>query len=158
MAKVVIESFLFLISSLLSVAFIFTDLLSSNGSFSDLVSSGRFWFYTFVAFSAIIFIYAMIVKFNYAATRYELKADGLVYAEGFLNTVNKEIKWRRVIEISLKRNVWQRFFDLGTVVVSTAATGDATGGQMSSTGIHLADLENYEEAYKIIKTAFEKTN
>lgn len=156
--KVYIQTLVIFTAPFLFFAFFTASVLDDSFGFSNVAYSEYFWFYGLVSFLIIAYIYTIIVRFNYVATRYELKVDGLIYAEGFLNTVNKEIKWRRVVEISLKRSLWQRVFDLGTVVVSTAATGDQTAGHMTSTGIHLTDLENYDDAYTIIKTAFEKTN
>ena len=50
-------------------------------------------------------------------TRYALSEDRLFLSEGFLNIKDDEILLYRVRDIDTSRNLWQRLFGVGTVVV-----------------------------------------
>ena len=50
-------------------------------------------------------------------TRYALSEDRLLLSEGFLNIKDDEILLYRVRDIDTSRNLWQRLFGVGTVVV-----------------------------------------
>ena len=50
-------------------------------------------------------------------TRYALSEDRLFLSEGFLNIKADEILLYRVRDIDTSRNLWQRLFGVGTVVV-----------------------------------------
>lgn len=85
--------------------------------------------------------------FTYNATRYSFHDDHLQYTESFLNIEEKELRFQRVIEVGYTQNVLQRFFKIGTVVISTAAEG----AQTRSTGLKIRDLESPREAHARIK-------
>ena len=50
-------------------------------------------------------------------TRYALSEDRLFLSEGFLNIKDDEILLYRVRDIDTSRNLWQRMFGVGTVIV-----------------------------------------
>ena len=50
-------------------------------------------------------------------TRYAMSEDRLFLSEGFLNIKDDEILLYRVRDIDTSRNLWQRLFGVGTVVV-----------------------------------------
>ena len=50
-------------------------------------------------------------------TRYALSEDRIFLSEGFLNIKDDEILLYRVRDIDTSRNLWQRLFGVGTVVV-----------------------------------------
>ena len=50
-------------------------------------------------------------------TRYRLSDDRLFISEGFLNIKDDEILLYRVRDIDTRRNLWQRLFGVGTVIV-----------------------------------------
>ncbi len=90
-------------------------------------------------------------KLTYAKTRYQFFADRVVYQESFLNAEEKEFSYERIAETSLKRNIIQQYFDVGTVTLMTYATG----GAYHSSGLKLRDLECPQDAYKRIKAIIE---
>jgi uncharacterized membrane protein YdbT with pleckstrin-like domain len=52
-------------------------------------------------------------------TRYALSEDRLFLSVGFLNIKDDEILLYRVRDIDTSRNLWQRIFGVGTIVVSS---------------------------------------
>ena len=50
-------------------------------------------------------------------TRYSLSEDRLFISEGFLNLKDDEVLLYRVRDIDTRRNLWQRLFGVGTVIV-----------------------------------------
>ena len=50
-------------------------------------------------------------------TRYSLSEDRLFISEGFLNLKDDEVLLYRVRDIDTRRNLWQRMFGVGTVIV-----------------------------------------
>ena len=50
-------------------------------------------------------------------TRYAMSDDRLFISEGFLNIRDDEILLYRVRDIDTSRNLWQRFFGVGTITV-----------------------------------------
>ena len=50
-------------------------------------------------------------------TRYALSEDRLFLSQGFLNIKDDEILLYRVRDIDTSRNLWQRLFGVGTVIV-----------------------------------------
>ena len=53
-------------------------------------------------------------------TRYAMSEDRLFTSEGFLNIKDDEILLYRVRDIDTSRNLWQRLFGVGTVVVMSS--------------------------------------
>lgn len=53
-------------------------------------------------------------------TRYALSEDRLFLSEGFLSIKDDEILLYRVRDIDTSRNLWQRLFGVGTVVVMSS--------------------------------------
>ena len=55
-----------------------------------------------------------------SVTRYALSEDRLFLSEGFLNIKDDEVLLYRVRDIDTSRNLWQRLFGVGTVVVMSS--------------------------------------
>lgn len=53
-------------------------------------------------------------------TRYMLSEDRLFLSEGLLNIKDNEVLLYRVRDISVSRNLWQRLFGVGTVLVDSS--------------------------------------
>ena len=53
-------------------------------------------------------------------TRYALSKDRLFVSVGFLNIKDDEILLYRVRDIDTSRNLWQRLFGVGTVIVMSS--------------------------------------
>lgn len=48
-------------------------------------------------------------------TKYTLTEDKLLIKSGFLNTKEEEIRLYRIMDVTLKRSLWERLFGLGTI-------------------------------------------
>ncbi|MBE6677318.1 MAG: PH domain-containing protein [Ruminococcaceae bacterium] len=53
-------------------------------------------------------------------TKYKLSKDRLFMETGLISTKYEEIVLYRVLDISLKRNLWQKLFGVGTVTVKSS--------------------------------------
>lgn len=53
-------------------------------------------------------------------TVYYFTDDRLFVNAGLFRTVENEVRLYRVLDITLKRNLWQKIFGMGTVVLQTA--------------------------------------
>lgn len=111
------------------------------------------WF-TFVFFGCLFFfglpILAYTAKKNtYTKTEYRFFRDRLDYYEGFYTVEEKTISYRNITEVNLSKGVIQKSYGLGTIVLSTPATGYESG--TSRSGIRVADIENPDEVYRQVK-------
>lgn len=53
-------------------------------------------------------------------TVYYFTDERLFVKTGFFRTIENEVRLYRVLDITLKRNLWQKLFRMGTVVLQTA--------------------------------------
>ncbi len=53
-------------------------------------------------------------------TRYAMSDDRLFFSVGFFSVRDEEILLYRIRDISVKRNLWQRIFGMGSVIVSSS--------------------------------------
>jgi membrane protein YdbS with pleckstrin-like domain len=83
----------------------------------------------------------------YAATTYRFSRSRLDYFEGFWAIEEKTIDLKNILEVYLRKGIIQRRYDLGTIVLSTAATGRM--GAVS--GIRMYDIKNPDSVYKEIR-------
>ena len=91
----------------------------------------------------------LIQRKTYAKTKYIFYPGKMEYSEGFFTIEEKTISYERIAELYLRKNVLQKMYGLGTIVLSTPATGSIRGRARS--GIRLADIKNPDEVYKKIK-------
>ncbi len=111
------------------------------------------WF-TFVFFGCLFFFGIPIVAYiakkrSYKRTEYRFYPKKLEYYEGFFTIQEKSIEYRQVTEVSLRRGVFQRRYGLGTMVLSTPATG--IGGGAGASGILVQDVRDPERVYGRVK-------
>ncbi len=52
-------------------------------------------------------------------TQYELGEQKLIIKTGFLSQNQDEVRLYRILDISLRRSLWQRMFGLGTIVCNS---------------------------------------
>lgn len=113
----------------------------------------------FVAFASLFFFAIPILTFTFSSktydrTEFRFYPDKLDYYEGFFTVEEKTISYRNVTEVNLRRNIFQRKYGLGTIILSTPATGYVRGRARS--GILIFDIENPEKHYAEIKRLVEK--
>lgn len=53
-------------------------------------------------------------------TRYSFDENRFYLKKGLLNVVSDEILLYRILDITLRRSIWQRMFGVGTIILSTA--------------------------------------
>jgi membrane protein YdbS with pleckstrin-like domain len=86
---------------------------------------------------------------SYTRTEYRFFPHKLDYFEGFFTVEEKSINYDNVTEVNLRKGVFQKMYGLGTIVLSTPATGFGNGRARS--GIHIADVRNPDRVYQQIK-------
>ncbi len=86
---------------------------------------------------------------TYAQTVYRFYQNKLEYFEGFFTVEEKTILYKNVNEVYLRRGIIQRGYDLGTIVLSTPATG--WNSSRARSGIRIVNIKNPEKVYKAVK-------
>ncbi|MBE7000343.1 MAG: PH domain-containing protein [Clostridia bacterium] len=81
-------------------------------------------------------------------TRYALTQDKLIVDTGFLNRCEDEIRLYRILDITLKRSLWERLFGLGTI---HCCTGDQTSPE-----IDLKHIKNSRDVKNMLSDMIEK--
>jgi membrane protein YdbS with pleckstrin-like domain len=109
---------------------------------------------TFVFFGALFFLGVPFVTYTaqkktYAKTEYTFYQTKLDYYEGFFTTEEKTIDYKNITEVNLVRGIIQKKYGLGTIVLSTPATGFANG--RSRSGIRIQDIPDAEQVYQQVK-------
>jgi membrane protein YdbS with pleckstrin-like domain len=126
----------------------------------------------YVLFGALAFLATPLVTFvgkklNYARTEYRFYEDRLEFDEGFFNINKKVIKYKDVKEVTLRKGLFQRIYNLGTIYLATLATGSAPRnnvffslgfGNVSASGIGVRDIADADKLFEKIKTIVDKHN
>jgi uncharacterized membrane protein YdbT with pleckstrin-like domain len=82
----------------------------------------------------------------YRSMKYEVQEDEVVVHIGILTQSVKHVPYRTVTNISVKRDILDRwFFNLGTLEIQTAGISGQTGAEEK-----LAGLENVQEVYEMV--------
>jgi membrane protein YdbS with pleckstrin-like domain len=110
---------------------------------------------TFVFFGALFFVGVPFVNYtarkkSYAKTEYTFYRTKLDYFEGFFTTEEKTIDYKNVTEVNLVRGIIQKKYGLGTIILSTPATGMAGGPARS--GIRVHDVPDADQVYQHVKS------
>ena len=111
------------------------------------------WFLINIFFS---FIYVAYKIKTYEASQYIFTNDRVDYSESFLNQEEKELTYSRVIEVIHKRNVLQRLFGIGSIILQTQATSYDT--KHNTSGIRIPDLLESKKKYNEVKAIVRKAN
>jgi membrane protein YdbS with pleckstrin-like domain len=97
----------------------------------------------FVMFLVPVIMY--FVKYaTYRASVYDFKSAHVEYSESFFNEEEKELTYDRVIEVVHTRNILQRMFGTGTIVLHTQATASSS----SYSGLKIPNMYDSYEVYK----------
>lgn len=70
-------------------------------------------------------------------TKYELTEEKLLITTGFLSTKQEEIKLYRIMDLTLKRSIWQRMFGVGTI---HCCSGDKTTPEFDIKDVKRSDV------------------
>lgn len=115
---------------------------------------------TIVTTIAIIAIYIIIKmvfeKIQYDDIEYNFYATKVEYKDGFLNKEEKELKYKFIREITMTRNLLERFCGIGTIRIYTNASSNMYNrnkhnSMKGKNGIVIHCINNVEEQYKAIK-------
>lgn len=88
----------------------------------------------------------------YRSLSYEIQDDEVIVRAGILTQSVKHVPYRTVTNITVKRDILDRwFFGLGSLNIQTAGMSGTTGAEESLVG-----LPNYQEAYKIVATRLQR--
>ena len=95
---------------------------------------------------AVIFAIAtFFTKKQYANYSYDFYRTKVIYRDSFLNVSEKEVKYKYIREATMRQTIFQRMFNIGTIILFTnAETGIGNG-------ISIVNVENVQEVYKNIK-------
>ena len=93
-----------------------------------------------IGFSFGFFGFYFSTKNNYKKTVYTFLDDRLIYYDGFWSRSKKELLYRSIREIGYNESIFQRKYNLGTIVVSTPATD-------KKSGLYLKDIQDVEAVY-----------
>ncbi len=100
-------------------------------------------------------------RLNYNRTVYSFYDDHVAFEEGFFSHNKKIIKYRDVVEVTLRKGLLQRSVGLGTIYLGTVATGSnqqfnpfyAIGfGNISASGVGIRDIRDPDAAFDRIRT------
>lgn len=81
-------------------------------------------------------------------TRYKLRDEKLIIDTGFLSRTEDEIRLYRIMDISLKRSLWERIFKLGTI---HCCSGDKTSPEFD-----LKHIKNSSDIKELISEMVEE--
>jgi len=99
-------------------------------------------------------------KLNYGRTSYNFFDDHLEFEEGFFSRNKKVVRYRDVLEVTLRRGILQQTCNLGTIYLATLATGSgprsnpfyALGfGNISASGVGVRDIRDPDITYDRIR-------
>ena len=98
---------------------------------------------------AIYWVIAMLITVPYyRSLRYEIQDDEVIVKVGIITHSVKHVPYRTVTNITVKRDIFDRwFFNLGTLTIQTAGMSGQTGAEESLVG-----LENVQEVYELVVT------
>jgi uncharacterized membrane protein YdbT with pleckstrin-like domain len=98
---------------------------------------------------AIYWVVAMLLSVPYfRSLRYEILEDEVIVHVGIVTHSVKHVPFRTVTNITIKRDIFDRwFFNLGTLTIQTAGMSGQTGAEESLVG-----LDNVQEVYELVVT------
>lgn len=96
---------------------------------------------------ALFWLIAIILAFPYfRSLRYEVLEDEVIVHVGIFTHSVKHVPYRTVTNITVKRDIFDRwFFNLGSLHVQTAGMSGQSGAEEKLVG-----LENVQEVYEIV--------
>jgi membrane protein YdbS with pleckstrin-like domain len=94
----------------------------------------------------------VLARAYYRSLSYEIQDDEVIVRAGILTQSVKHVPYRTVTNITVNRDIFDRwFFELGTLNIQTAGMSGTTGAEESLVG-----LPNFQEAYEIVATQLQR--
>ena len=127
-------------------------ILVGMGIFSGLISlddprAGFVIFTITIVGVSIYWVVAMLFSIPYfRSLRYEILKDEVIVNVGVVTHSVKHVPFRTVTNITVKRDIFDRwFFNLGTLSIQTAGMSGQTGAEENLVG-----LDNVQEVYELV--------
>ncbi|MEK6948138.1 MAG: PH domain-containing protein [Nanoarchaeota archaeon] len=96
---------------------------------------------------------------NLRARRYLFYENKAEFYEGFINIVQRTVRYTKVTDCVLIRTLWDRVFGTGTIRLVTAGhEGYSNRGGSFGGGIIIQYINNPDETYKKVETLLRKHN
>jgi uncharacterized membrane protein YdbT with pleckstrin-like domain len=97
----------------------------------------------------LVWLVALMLSFPYfRSLRFEVQEDEVIVHVGIFTHSVKHVPYRTVTNITVKRDIFDRwFFNLGTLNIQTAGMSGQTGAEESLVG-----LEDVQEVYELVVT------
>ncbi len=108
-----------------------------------------FVFFGLVFFFGIPLLAYTSKKKTYARTEYRLFRDRVEYTEGFWTAEEKTLRYDRVTETSMRRSIFQKKQNLGTIHLATPTVSMSQGRPMN--GVLIRDIKDPEKVYEVIQ-------
>ncbi len=120
----------------------------------------------FAIFSSLAFFGVPLISYfgkrlNYSRATYTFFEDRLEFEEGYFSRNKKIIRYRDILEVTLRKGVLQRTCNLGTIYLATLATGSGPRanpfyslgfGNISASGVGVRDIRDPDPAFDKIRT------
>lgn len=98
-----------------------------------------------IIMALILGIKVAINKKQYDSYCYDFYRTKVIYKDSFLNVSEKEVKYKHIREVTMRQTFFQRFFNIGSIILFTnAETGFGNG-------IYIMSVENVQNVYRDIK-------
>lgn len=97
----------------------------------------------------VVWLIALLLSFPYfRSMRFEVQEEEVIVHVGIFTHSVKHVPYRTVTNITVKRDIFDRwFFNLGTLNIQTAGMSGQTGAEESLVG-----LEDVQEVYELVVT------
>ena len=96
--------------------------------------------------SVVLGTIAIFNKKQYDSYCFDFYKTKVIYRDSFLNLSEKEVKYKYIREVTMRQSFFQRFFNIGNIILFTnAETGYGNG-------INIVSVENVQDVYKNIKS------
>lgn len=109
-----------------------------------------------ITFCVLCFVMLVIVAIKTAINKkqydnycYDFYRTKVIYKDSFLNLSEKEVKYKYIREVTMRQTFFQRFFNIGNIILFTnAETGFGNG-------INIVNIEDVQDVYREIKNIIE---
>ena len=101
-------------------------------------------------------IKVFLEKKQYDNLEYNFYATKVEYKDGFLNKEEKELKYKHIREITMRQNILERMFGIGTIRIITNVSNSylyssSHNNMRVKNGIFIHCVKNVQQQYKTIK-------
>ena len=122
-------------------------------AYQIVVKTGTIYTLIIMAFLYLLSLFFSIM--NLRARKYIFFEDRAEFYEGFLNIVQRTVRYTKVTDHVLYKTVWDRIFGTGTIKLVTA--GHETVGRYSTgSGVVIQYVRHPDEVYKKLEALLKK--